>query len=172
MTKISGHYTHVDGLPAVRFERTFPHPVEAVWEAITDPDQLEQWFPTTVEFSDLEAGAPITFRFAEDAYPPMSGEVRELRPRERLVFTWGDDELTFELEECEGGKACRLAFSVVLESEGKAARDSAGWDSCLDMLDRVVAGQPPERPASSDNWRAYYEEYKRRGLPASAPIPQ
>jgi uncharacterized protein YndB with AHSA1/START domain len=171
MAQTTGNYTQIDGRPVVRFERTFPHSVAAVWEAITDPRQLERWFPTTAEFQSLEPGAQIAFRFPEDAYPPMSGEVRELRPRERLVFTWGDDELTFELEEREGGKACRLAFSVVLDSEDKAARDSAGWDSCLDRLDQVVAGAAPGRP-SSDSWRAYYEEYKRRGLPASAPIPQ
>ena len=67
--------TELDGQPVVRFERTFPHPVQAVWEAITDPAQLGEWFPTTVEFDRLEEGAPIAFRFAHDAYPPMTRRV-------------------------------------------------------------------------------------------------
>jgi uncharacterized protein YndB with AHSA1/START domain len=167
----TGRYEQVDGLPVVRFERTFPHPVAAVWKAVTDSAQLEKWFPTTVEISELRPGAPIDFRFAQDAYPPMTGEVREVDEPHRLVFTWGDDELTFELSEREDGAACRLAFSVVLDSADKAARDSAGWDDCLDMLDQVVEGRTPERPYLGDNWRAYYEEYKRRGLPATAEIP-
>jgi uncharacterized protein YndB with AHSA1/START domain len=171
MPSPTGRYEQVDGLPVLRFERTFPHPVSVVWEAVTDPAHLEQWFPTTVEFSELRAGAPIGFRFAQDAYPPMTGEVREVNAPRRLVFTWGDDELTFELSEHDDGAACRLAFSVVLDSADKAARDGAGWDDCLDNLEVVVAGGHPERPSSDERWREYYEAYKRRGLPATAEIP-
>lgn len=167
----TGTYSELDGSPVVRFERTFPHPAPAVWEAITDPAALQEWFPTTVEFDRLEQGAPIAFRFADDAYPPMSGEVLELQPPHRFSFTWGDDRLTFELEPRDGG-ACRLTFSVALDSADKAARDAAGWDQCLDMLGVVVDGRTPQRPAPSDDWRVYYEEYRRLGLPATAPIPE
>ena len=175
MTQTTGHYTDADGQPVVRFERTFPHPVDAVWEAITDPRQLEAWFPTTVEYTTLAPGSPITFRFSQDfepdTYPAMSGEFVEVDPPSRLAFTWGEDRLTFELSERDGGAGCRLAFSVALGTEDKAARDSAGWESCLDMLAQVTAGETPQRPVTSDNWQAYYEEYKRLGLPATAEIP-
>jgi uncharacterized protein YndB with AHSA1/START domain len=165
----TGHYDNRDGQPVVSFERTFPHPVSAVWEAVTDPAQLKEWFPTTVEFDQLRAGAPIHFRFAYDDYPPMSGKILEVEPERRLTFTWGDDRLTFDLEPRDGGSACRLCFSVLLDSADKAARDAAGWEQCLDMLDVVVGGGTPERPMLSGPWRAYYDEYKRLGLPATAP---
>jgi uncharacterized protein YndB with AHSA1/START domain len=168
----TGTYDDSNGQPVVRFERTFPHPVQAVWEAITDSSQLEAWFPTTVEFERLSAGAPIAFRFADDAYPPMDGSVLDVQPERRLSFTWGDDVLTFELEPRDGGAACRLSFVVVLDSADKAARDGAGWEQCLDGLVLVAAGDHPQRPMPADAWRAYYDEYRRRGLPASAPIPQ
>jgi uncharacterized protein YndB with AHSA1/START domain len=174
MIQTTGNYTDLDGQPVVRFERTFPHPVDAVWEAITDPRQLEAWFPTTVEYETLAPGSAITFRFTQDfadEYPPMSGEFLEVDRPSRLVFTWGEDRLSFELEEREQGAACRLALAVALGTEDKAARDSAGWEACLDMLGHAVAGETPQRPAPSDNWRAYYEEYKRLGLPATADIP-
>jgi uncharacterized protein YndB with AHSA1/START domain len=167
----TGRYEHIDGSPVVRFERTFPHAVEAVWDAVTDPRRLEQWFPTTVEFGALATGAPITFRFAQGGYPPMSGVIVVVEPQRRLIFTWGDDELTFELEPRDGGSACRLRFSVVLDSADKAARDSVGWEGCLDGLGDVVAGRAPERPAPDGRWKAHYEEYRRMGLPATAPIP-
>jgi hypothetical protein len=61
---------------------------------------------------------------------------------------------------------------VELDSADKAARDAAGWDDCLDMLDMVVAGEAPERPYRSGSWQARYDQYKHRGFPASAPIPQ
>ena len=172
MPNATGTYEQVNGSPVVRFERTFPYAAARVWDAITDPARLEQWFPTTVEFAALRPGAPITFRFAEDRYPPMDGEFREVSAPRRLSFTWGDDLLTFELEERDGAAACRLAFSVVLDSADKAARDAAGWDDCLDMLDLVVSGEAPERPWKSESWRARYDEYKRQGFPATAAIPE
>ncbi len=172
MPTATGTYEHIDGNPIVRFERTFPHTTAQVWQAITDPDRLAKWFPSTVEFDALSPGAPITFRFAEDRYPPLDGEFREVSPLRRLSFTWGDDLLAFELEERDSGAACRLAFSVVLDSADKAARDAAGWDDCLDMLDRVISGATPERPGKPESWRARYDEYKRRGFPATAAIPE
>jgi uncharacterized protein YndB with AHSA1/START domain len=173
MPTTTGRYEQVDGSPIVRFERTFPHPVSAVWAAVSDPDRLAQWFPTTVEFDELHAGEPITFRFAEDRYPAMSGALQEVTPPSRLVFTWGEDVLTFELAERDGGAACRLAFSVVLDSADKAARDAAGWDDCLDRLEAVAGGdRPQQQPSSRDHWQARYAEYQRLGLPATAPIPE
>jgi uncharacterized protein YndB with AHSA1/START domain len=168
----SGRYETSDGQPVVRFERTFSDPVHAVWEAVSDPAQLAEWFPTTVEFERLEPGAPIDFRFAQDAYPPMTGLFLEVEPPRRLSFTWGDDRLTFELSERDGGASCRLAFSVVLDSADKAARDSAGWEQCLNMLAEVATGRAPERPGAREAWREYYEEYRRLGFPATAEIPQ
>jgi uncharacterized protein YndB with AHSA1/START domain len=171
MPTATGTYNQIDGSPVVRFERTFPHTATQVWAAITDPARLAQWFPTTVEFDELRADAPITFRFAEDRYPPMTGAFREVTPPRRLSFSWGDDLLAFELEARDDGAACRLSFSVVLDSADKAARDAAGWDDCLDMLDVVVSGETPERPWKSESWRARYDEYKRQGFPAAAAIP-
>jgi uncharacterized protein YndB with AHSA1/START domain len=168
----TGSYEQVEGRPLVRFERTFPHPVAAVWDAVTDPRRLAQWFPTSVEFDALRADEQITFRFAEDRYPAMRGVFREVRAPERLVFTWGDDELTFELAEAGGGSGCRLSLSVALDAADKACRDAAGWEQCLDMLAIVAGGEEPERPWPTDSWRDYYDEYKRRGLPATAPIPE
>ena len=172
MPTATGTYDQVDGSPVVRFERTFPHAATQVWEAITDSDRLAQWFPTTVEFDELRVGAPIVFRFTDHPIGPMSGVFREVSPPRRLSFTWGDDVLTFELSERDGGRACRLAFSVLLDSADKAARDAAGWDDCLDMLEAVLSGEAPERPSRSGSWKARYDEYKRQGFPASAPIPE
>jgi uncharacterized protein YndB with AHSA1/START domain len=167
----SGQYSDGDGQPRIRFERTFPHPVGAVWTAITDPAQLEQWFPTTVQWSELTPGAPVRFRFSEADYPDMSGEIREVSEPIRLVFTWGDDELSFELAPADDGGGCRLAFTVALDAANKAARDGAGWEACLDALGLVAGGQRPERPLPAAGWKDYYLEYQQRGFPAGAAVP-
>lgn len=169
MPSVTGAYEQLDGAPVIRFERTFPHPVDAVWSAITDPAELERWFPTTVQFERLAVGEPIAFRFAGDAYPPMRGQFTEIDPPRRLAFTWGDDTLTFALSAADG-PACRLSFTVALDDAAKAARDGAGWEQCLDLLAVVAAGGTPPRPGLSADWEDYYAQYKARGFPATAEI--
>ena len=110
----TGTYEERDGLPVVRFERTVPHPVSTVWAAVTEPDQLEAWFPTSVEIDALIPGTEMVFRFEQDAYPAMSGTVLAVEPERRFEFTWGDDRLAFELEPRGEGTSCRLSLTVVL----------------------------------------------------------
>ncbi|MDQ2896401.1 MAG: SRPBCC family protein [Actinomycetota bacterium] len=172
MTTTTGHYEAQGGQAVVRFSRIFPHPIADVWAAVTEREQLEQWFPTTVEMSALASGAPIAFRFAQDAHPPMRGEVLTVTPEREPSFTWGEETLSFALEPADAGAACRLSLTVVMPELGKAARDSAGWESCLDMLAPVAGGQRPARPAGQGEWEAYYDAYQRLGLPATAPIPR
>ena len=169
---ISGTFDHGDGQPTIRFARTFPHPPATVWAAISEPAQLEKWFPTTVEFTQLRAGEPVVFRFQHVDFPPLSGEIRNVDAPRRLEFSWGDDLLRFELEEADGGGACRLSFTVALDAADKAARDGAGWEECLDDLALSLAGGVRQGPSDEGRWQGYYREYKQRGFPATAPIPQ
>ena len=67
-----GTYETIDGKPAVRFERRYPHPVDRVWHAVTEPEQLAHWFPTTVEV-DLREGGDMHFTFPDDEMEPMEG---------------------------------------------------------------------------------------------------
>ena len=46
LTAMHGTYETIEGRPAVRFERRLAHPVDAVWRAVTERDQLAHWFPT------------------------------------------------------------------------------------------------------------------------------
>src|SRR5690606_11104818 len=78
----------------VRLERHLAHPVDAVWRAVTEPAQLAQWFPTTVEL-DLVVGGAVRFGLPADG---PGGRVLELDPPRLLAFSWQDDVLRFELE--------------------------------------------------------------------------
>ena len=78
--------------PAVRVERRYPHPIDRVWQAVTTPEGLAEWFPSRVEL-DLREGGAVRF----DMEGHGRGEVLAVDPPHRLVFTWGEDELTFEL---------------------------------------------------------------------------
>jgi uncharacterized protein YndB with AHSA1/START domain len=168
-----GTYQPVDGRPALHFERRLAHPVERVWRAVTEPEELGHWFPNNVEV-DLRVGGRMRFVFPEGTdYPPMDGEVLELDPPRRFAFTWGEDELRIELEPIDDGQGCLLRFTDVFVQEDKAARDAAGWHVCLDTLEKFMAGEDHEQPGDrpSDEWQAHYDEYQRRGVPSGAEIP-
>jgi uncharacterized protein YndB with AHSA1/START domain len=93
-------YKLIDARPTLRFERRLAHPVDEVWRAITEPDQLGEWFPCQVEV-DLRVGGSMKFVFAQMTLPDgastMLGEVTELDPQRRFSFTWGEDHLRFSL---------------------------------------------------------------------------
>jgi uncharacterized protein YndB with AHSA1/START domain len=170
-----GRFETIDERPALRFQRRIAHPVEAVWDAITEPSELAHWFPCEVEV-DVRLGGPMKFHFPEmalaDTAATILGEVTELDPPRRFAFTWGGDHLHFALEPTEDGAECILKFTVQLDSRDKAARDAAGWHVCLDSLERWLdGGGDDEYSGATPRWRTIYEEYQRRGLPVGAPIP-
>jgi len=168
-------YETIDERPALRFERRIGHPIESVWEAITQPAELAQWFPCEVEV-DLRLGGRMTFVFPEMTLPDeastLLGEVTELDPPTRFSFLWGEDHLHFALEPLGDGAACVLRFTVELDARNKAARDAAGWHVCLDGLERLLDGNRMERPSAPDEWRPLYEAYERRGMPTGAVVPE
>lgn len=169
MTTSYGTYETVDDRPALRFERRLSHPVDVVWRAITETAELEHWFPCRVEVAELRDGAPMTFRFEHmplDAPSTMTGRVTEFDPPRAFGFSWGEDHLRFELEPLPEEDACLLRLTVLLDSRDKAARDSAGWHVCLDRLERRLGSAD-----ANGEWRGYYDEYQRRGVPSGAPIP-
>jgi uncharacterized protein YndB with AHSA1/START domain len=161
-----GSYDTVEDQPTLSFERRLSHPVDRVWHAITEPGELQQWFPSRVE-ADLRVGGKMKFTFDGHAAPDMPGEVTELDPPRVFAFAWGEDHLRFELEPVDGDRGCALRLTVKLAARDKAARDAAGWHVCLDRLARVLDGE--DGPPS--DWRSLYEEYERRGAPVGAAIP-
>ena len=98
--------------PMLRLERRYGHPVERVWRAITEPDELAHWFPSDepLEVSESDAAAPAR-------------------------GTWFGDELRFELR--PDGDGCRLVFThAFADRETRPARRPAGiaasrgWTRC------------------------------------------
>jgi len=166
-----GTYEIVDDSSALTFERRLAHSVERVWRAVTEPAELAHWFPSAVS-GDLTPGGTLTFEFPGGEMPTMQGEVIEVDPPRSLAFTWGDDMLRIELEpDAEDG--CVLHFVVLFDDAERASRDAAGWHVCLERLEQHLGGTATQAPTSdaTPDWRALYEEYQRRGLPAGAPLP-
>jgi uncharacterized protein YndB with AHSA1/START domain len=147
--------------PAVRLERRLPDPPAVVWRALTEREQLRAWFPcdVLVDGGDWEVGAAITFPFPSEVIDmTLTGEVLEVDEPKVLAFTWGDDRLRFELE--PEGDGTRLVLIDELPANS-AARNAAGWDTCLDRL----AGLEP----APDAWRSRFEAYAASFEPALGP---
>jgi uncharacterized protein YndB with AHSA1/START domain len=141
--------------PAVRLVRTLPDPPDVVWRSITDRDELRAWFPCDVVVAGGKwtVGAAITFEFAEHGFT-LTGEVLEVDEPRLLVYQWGEETLRFELTPRNGGTELVLVDEL---PAAHAARNAAGWEVCLDRLER-------KNPAD-DAWRGYFASYESEFTP-------
>lgn len=72
-------------------------------------------------------------------------------------FTWGGDTLRFELAPDEGGGTV-LTLRNTFDELGKAARDAAGWHTCLELLAVHLDGREPPA-ATRDLWKELHPQY-------------
>jgi uncharacterized protein YndB with AHSA1/START domain len=104
----------------VQIEReiVFPASPDEVWEALTEPERLEEWFATEVEL-DARPGGEGVFRWGNGE--ERRATVLEAEPGERLVLAWEEDgAVVLELEEVDGGTRVHVvetapAFGTALE---------------------------------------------------------
>ncbi|MFF4896447.1 SRPBCC family protein [Streptomyces sp. NPDC001068] len=168
--ELTGSYlTLEDGRGAVRFTRTYGHPAEHVWRFVTDPDTSAHWFPSRLDIEPRDGG---TVRFSGD--PRMAdatGTVLAVTEPRHLAFTWGGDELSFDLD-ASGPGHTRFTLTQVLAERNTAARNAAGWEVCLLALDALARGEGFGGPHGGHaDWREYYDAYLAAGIPSGAPIP-
>jgi uncharacterized protein YndB with AHSA1/START domain len=165
-----GTYVEHEGRPAVRFVRTYPHPAQRVWAAVSDPAELVRWFPSAVEYEPRVGGA---VRFSGDPYmDDLPGVVLTWEPPRRFGFTWGEDEVHLTVEPVDEGSS-RLTLVNVLSDRTTAARNGGGWYVCLEELQKRLDGVPSRGPHSEDTvpWEPVYRAHVEAGLPSGAPVP-
>ena len=143
------------------FVRDLRHPVDKVWRAITEPDQLVDWFPSTID-GDRAAGASLKFVFPYADAPVMAGTMRVYDPPSTIEFDWGDEDvLRITLEAIDGGT--RLTLTDRFTEYAKAARDAAGWHACLDNLGCALSGEA----VNAERWRHHSQWYLDHFPPAA-----
>ena len=102
----------------VEREIVFPASPAEVWEALTEPERLEEWFATEVELDPREGGEGV-FRWADG--DERRAVVREVEEAQRLVLDWDDGgSVVVELQPTESGTLVRVVesspqFSLALE---------------------------------------------------------
>ena len=99
-------------------EIVVPEAPDEVWEALTEPERLEEWFATEVELDAREGGEGV-FRWGDG--DGRRAVVRELEEHERLVLDWDEGgSVAIELRPAEAGTLVRVVesspqFSLALE---------------------------------------------------------
>jgi len=144
--------TTEDGRLVLRYERRLAHSPARVWRALTEPEELGQWFPAAVDM-DLVAGGKMRFTFLDKDVDSPDGRITELDPPRVFAFDWGEENLRFELR--REGDGCLLVFNNTLDDRSKLARVGAGWHLCLDVLEANLDGrQLPWKP--DERWNQLY----------------
>ena len=142
-----------DGRFFVLFERQTPHSIDHVWQAITDPEQLQVWFP---EISlDAELGGQFKIWFGGECDGPahVEGAVSEFDPPNTLQL----GGMRFELE--ENDQVCLIRFSDILNMAQDMApiqiTDSvlSGWHRFMDALQAHLSGEPFDRDVPEPSYR-------------------
>ena len=142
-----GHFQclndHLARQPFV-IERTFDAPVDLVWKAITEPEQMRQWYFDSLESFKPEVGfeTRVVIKHDDQEFPHL-WKVMEAVPEKKLAYTWkyegdpGESLVTFELFPEGNGTRLKLTHSGLQsfqpENNPKYARGNFanGWTSLI-----------------------------------------
>jgi uncharacterized protein YndB with AHSA1/START domain len=107
----------------IQREIVVPEPPDEVWDALTEPERLEEWFASEAEL-DARPGGEGVFRWGDG--DERRAVVRELEEAERLVLDWDDGgTVAIELETIVDGTLVRVVetspeFAPALELRAMA----------------------------------------------------
>jgi uncharacterized protein YndB with AHSA1/START domain len=122
------------------FIRELRHAPAVVWQALTDPAEIDQWAPFTAERDLGTTGDTELTMVDRDERMQMPATVLVAEAPRLLEYTWGDDRLRWELE--QHGKGTRLTLRHTLSHPDMEAMVAAGWHLCFVVLDRMLSGNP------------------------------
>ncbi len=145
----AGRLTFEGDFATLTFERTIRHPVEAVWEAITDPQHLAQWYLTEARLDPRRGGTidylsgpnrlHVTGKILAWEPPRLFEHEWNVEPRkdlpkgERSIVRW---ELT------PVGDTTLLRFSHRRLTRQTAVVFAGGMHAFLDRLEDQLEGRP------------------------------
>jgi uncharacterized protein YndB with AHSA1/START domain len=139
----------------IHIERVFNAPRDRVWQAMTDPKLVAQWWgrgnKLVVEKLELHRGGHWRFvEHAADGVHGFEGRFREVTPPERCVQTFEWDGMpgyviinTMTLEDLGDGRTKMVTVSRFYSNEERdgflQSGMEGGMNQSYDALDRVLA---------------------------------
>ena len=125
-------------------ERTFAHPPEKLWRALTESPLLAQWMMN----NDFEPMVGRKFQFRADPMPNWNGivdcEVLIVEHLKRLSYSWTTMGVEFlvqwTLTPAEGGTHLRMEQSGFGPDQQRAYQGAKyGWQKFLGAMEQVLA---------------------------------
>jgi uncharacterized protein YndB with AHSA1/START domain len=126
-------------------EKTFAHPPEKLWRALTESRLVAQWLMK----NDFEPVVGRKFQLRSDPVPNWNGiidcEVLIVDPLKRLSYSWGTlglgSVVLFTLTPAETGTHLRMEHSGFGANQDAAYKGANyGWQKFLGALERVLDG--------------------------------
>lgn len=134
--------------------KEFSVPVQALYEAWTDPEMLKQWWtPMGRKLIDLtnelREGGKIEYKFeGQDADNfNITGEYSEVKPEEKLVYSWNwhlpqgtesNYRLTLHFKSTDKGSQLEVLQEDLNDRETVRPKHE-GWEKELEHLEQLLA---------------------------------
>lgn len=139
--------------------RELRHAPEKVWQALTDPAQVREWAPFIVDGNLAEVGSTVKLTWVGNPTPIDTKVTQADAPR---LLEYGD--IRWELEASGSGTRLTLWHSI---DRRFVSWGAAGWHISLDVLDRLLAGNPIGRVLGADTmklagWQQLVGEYAKQ----------
>ena len=156
----AGTLEHRGDRQVIRFERRLAHPVERVWQALTEPDEIAAWL--ALAELDLTEGGRVVLTWQntdeEGNTAVARGTVSALDPPRLLEFdTDIHGRLRWELEPAGDGTTLVFTAEAQLPEEYEL-KVLAGWHIHLDHLEHVLDGGTIDWP---NWWRDHMPGWER-----------
>ena len=151
----------------LQVQADFEVPVERLFEAWTNPEQLKQWWKTTgyqltTVTNELKQGGKVQYRFENDELD-INGEYEKVEPNASLVYTWnwkfskqeasnGNYRLNIQFSSNGNGSQIKISQES-LNSDEHLHPHEEGWKKGLEDLkhflkagnsENATSGQPED----------------------------
>jgi uncharacterized protein YndB with AHSA1/START domain len=138
---------------SLQLRRTFPAPRERVFRAWIDAKEFAQWFHPTIDHTtvitllDVKVGGKYSLEMhhKNGAVHRLSGSYQQIKPPEKLVFTWRwaedphGEETLVSLEFRDLGNSTEIILNHgQFPSVESREKHNHGWLGCMDQLSHYL----------------------------------
>jgi uncharacterized protein YndB with AHSA1/START domain len=160
----AGATIHKDGEKwTLVLTRDLRHPPEKVWAALTEPEHLREWAPFDSDRSLNAVGAAKLTTVGAPTPTVSETQIKRADAPKLLEYTWGGANVRWELEALGSGTRLKLWHNI---DRRFISMGASGWHICLDVLDRMLEGNPIGRTVGPQamqvpGWQRLLGEYSK-----------
>ena len=153
-------------------QRLLPGPIDRVWRYITDSDLRQKWLASGDMTLTPDASFTLTWHNDALTTPPgkrpdgfgpehsLESRIIAVEPPHRLVFAWGNGEVSFQLAK-QGEKVMLTLVHRQISNRANMVMIGAGWHMHLDILGARMRGEKDPAPFW-DGWQLLRDAYETR----------